>query len=494
MRRALVALGVTAGAFGAALPSCSSSDKKPQTEFLSVSELLKPETCKECHPAHYREWSGSMHAYAAQDPVFRAMNARGQRETKGELGDFCVKCHAPLAVELGATTDGLNLDELPDELKGVTCYFCHNVESVEGDHNNPLVLAMDDVMRGNIRDPSGQQGHRSAYSSLIDSDAEASSAMCGACHDIVVPSPPGAGNVHLERTFSEWQTSLFSKAPEEGGLSCGACHLNGRNDVAADVEGVKLRRVHDHSFPGVDLALDPFPLREEQRALVEQELDSTLRTEICVAQLVDGAVLEVTIENLAAGHRWPSGAAHDRRAWVEVKAYAGNDLLYQSGNVEPGQPVADLDDPDLWQFRDYVFKTDASPAHMFWDVASVEVETIPEPLTFVKSDPDFFITHVKRRYPQSTSSPAVIVGVPDRVTVTTHIRPMGLDVLDDLVESGDLSDDIRGAMPTLSLLPDRGRQDVSLEWTPTAAEDERLGSKRELAGVLATCLTNAPQR
>ena len=40
-----------------------------------------------------------MHAYAAEDPVFLAMNARGQRETKGALGDFCVKCHAPMAVQ-----------------------------------------------------------------------------------------------------------------------------------------------------------------------------------------------------------------------------------------------------------------------------------------------------------------------------------------------------------------------------------------------------------
>ena len=73
-----------------------------------------------------------MHAYAAEDPVFLAMNARGQRETNGALGDFCVKCHAPLAVELGLTTDGLNLGEIPPHLAGVTCFFCHTVESVEG--------------------------------------------------------------------------------------------------------------------------------------------------------------------------------------------------------------------------------------------------------------------------------------------------------------------------------------------------------------------------
>src|SRR6478672_4090627 len=70
-------------------------------EKFTVEKLQDPETCKECHPKHFEQWSGSMHAYAADDPVFVAMNKRGQRETNGELGDFCLRCHAPMALELG---------------------------------------------------------------------------------------------------------------------------------------------------------------------------------------------------------------------------------------------------------------------------------------------------------------------------------------------------------------------------------------------------------
>jgi hypothetical protein len=33
--------------------------------------------------------------------VFVATNTRGQRETSGQLGDFCLKCRAPLAVQKG---------------------------------------------------------------------------------------------------------------------------------------------------------------------------------------------------------------------------------------------------------------------------------------------------------------------------------------------------------------------------------------------------------
>ena len=54
-----------------------------------------------------------MHAYAADDPVFRAMNKRGQRLTNNALGSFCVNCHAPMAVHEGATKNGTDLATVP---------------------------------------------------------------------------------------------------------------------------------------------------------------------------------------------------------------------------------------------------------------------------------------------------------------------------------------------------------------------------------------------
>ena len=119
----------------ASLPLACGPDDGPKD--LTREQLMDAEECKSCHPVHYEQWSGSMHAYAADDPVFLAMNARGQEETNGELGDFCVQCHAPMAVRTGATTDGLNLADVPQSLKGVTCYFCHSAESVGGEDSYP---------------------------------------------------------------------------------------------------------------------------------------------------------------------------------------------------------------------------------------------------------------------------------------------------------------------------------------------------------------------
>jgi hypothetical protein len=50
-------------------------------------------------------------------------------------------------------------------------------------------------------------------------------------------------------------------------------------------------------------------------------------------------------------------------------------------------------------------------------------------------------------------------GLPARVTARLRIRPIGLDVLQDLVDSGDLDPAVLAQMPTLNF----GTQ---IEWTP----------------------------
>lgn len=39
----------------------------------------------------------------------------------------------------GLTRDGLNLNNLPRAMRGVTCYFCHTVDQVQGTHDARLV-------------------------------------------------------------------------------------------------------------------------------------------------------------------------------------------------------------------------------------------------------------------------------------------------------------------------------------------------------------------
>jgi hypothetical protein len=412
---------------------------------LGPAELMDPTACKDCHPRHYAEWSGSMHAYSAEDPVFLAMNARGQRETGGALGDFCVRCHAPMAVRTGATRDGLNLASLPAPLRGVTCYFCHQVSAIEDSHNNPLVLASDETMRGGLSDPIFPRAHRAAYSTLHDRKQQDSASLCGACHDVVTPA-----GVALERTFVEWKGSLFAQGDPKLQLTCGQCHMPGRTDKAADVADAQPRLVHDHSMPGVDVALTPFPQMAEQRQAVLRDLRSVLAARLCVSPSGAEMLAEVTLDNAGAGHDFPSGASHDRRAFVELSAYASNTLVFSSGAVADSQAAVDLPDPNLWLMRERVYDKSGKPAHMFWDIARYEADHLTPAVTSDPRDPRYFHSVTRSyRIPQRPI---------DRVTLRVRMRPIDFDVLADLEQSGDLDPKLRAGVPTFTL------DGATLEW------------------------------
>lgn len=446
------------------LVSCSTHDDAAPT--LSRDALVDPQTCKGCHPTQFTEWSGSMHAYASTDPVFLAMNKRGQRETNGALGSFCVNCHAPQAVRDGVTTDGLNLDSVPAKLKGVTCFFCHTVDAIEGTHNAALHSSSEPVMRGAFADPIANAGHAAVYSTLHDRDHAESAQFCGACHDVTTDH-----GANIERTLAEWQASVFSQS---GGATCAQCHMEQSTTLGpvSTIAGSPNRRLHGHSFAAVDVALDDtFPEQAAQRAKVKALLDTTLQTALCVESVGATSAIRVLVDNVAAGHGVPSGSAQDRRVWFEVVATKGSDVLYQSGHVADGVSPLTTPDADLWLLRECMFDGSNNPVRMFWEAASADGQQLPAPTTFNALDPAFYKTHIVQTFPRGAG--ATFSGVPDKVTLRVRLQPIGLDVLDDLIASGDLSPDVRNKMPTYDL----GLQPI-LEWTPDAATleyvDERV--------------------
>jgi hypothetical protein len=440
-------------ALAAALPNaCTTKDNTQPT--LPRAQLLDPETCKQCHADHYQDWVGSMHAYASDDPVFVAMNKRGQRETSGQLKDFCVNCHAPMALREGATQDGLNLDQVPQKLKGVTCFFCHAVDEIQGTHNAQLHLADDLQMRGPFDNPVANTAHHATYSPLHDHRKLDSAHMCGTCHDIVT----GHG-ASIERTFQEWQASIFDQTGSVG-ATCGTCHMKERKNVPiAQAPNVLTRDYHAHTFPGVDLALTPIAEQGPQKQSVQDFLDMTLQTALCVSQSGPPQI-RVIVDNVAAGHSWPSGATQDRRAWAEVIAYSGTNIIFQSGAVPDGTPVLATPDPDLWLLRDCMFDEAGKQVSMFWQAASVDSNELVAPVTLDAGDPRFAPTHVIRAFPASGN----LSQAPDRVTLRVRYQPIGLDVLDDLVKSGDLDKKYRDAMTTFDL-----GHTKTVEWTKAAA-------------------------
>lgn len=427
---------------------CASSDAPVR---LSREELMKPETCKTCHPRHYQEWASSMHAYAADDPVFLAMNKKGQRDA--QIGNFCVNCHAPLAVREGLTKDGMNLDALPKEMKGVTCYFCHNVAEVTGDHNAMLELANDTIMRGPFGDPVDPKVHGAMFSPLMDTNDKKSSSLCGSCHDIVTPA-----GVHLERTFAEWQTSV--QATQQPLNTCNSCHMGSTQGVAAPGArdtNVPTRYVHEHMFAAVDSALPDkdgkisWPDNEAYQAAIDcaQQGGATL-FEICPYVDTDfrpnpfsiTAVLETN-----AGHNFPSGAAHDRRAWLEYVAYDANDnVIESSGTRMPGEVVEKPKgspgyDEQLKVMRDHIYDANGDEVHMFWEAApseqypmgfaSTSLKPATTPAMGGASGPPQHSINKSYRLPSNAV----------RVRMQFHIQPVGREVLDELAADPELGFD-----------------------------------------------------
>lgn len=371
-----------------------------------------------------------MHAYASDDPVFRALEARGQRETGGALGQFCVRCHAPMA--------GTDLANAPRAARGVTCVFCHSIDDVAGDHNNPLVHADDGVMRGQLRSPLTTPAHASAYSPWLDGATPESSRACGSCHDVVV------GELALEQTYAEWQTSLFAK-PGGAGLSCAQCHMKGRDAPAAAIAGAPMRRTSSHAWPAIDVAMIAWPERDAQRAAIATDLAPSVASKLCVTAGAGGLDVEITLDNVLAGHAWPSGSTHARRAWVEVRARQGGAVVYESGVVPEGGDPELLNDPDLWLLGQRLYDAADAEVAMVWQATSARSTLLPPAVTSDRQDPRFY--HAITRH--------LHVPVADEVTITLRLQPIGRALLDDLVASGDLAPSIAAAAPTYEITATR---------------------------------------
>jgi hypothetical protein len=424
---------------------------------LSLAELQNPETCKTCHPSQYAEWASSMHAYAAEDPVFIAMNKRGQRETNGALGDFCIQCHAPMAVRTGLTTDGLNVETLPKAMKGVTCYFCHNATGSGPEHFNANVtLANDDVMRGSIRNAVDPGVHGVAYSEAHDGRRMAASELCGSCHD--VKNDKGA---HIERTFAEYESSIHNIAVRgnQGGDTCQGCHMPWvETTTIAKVPGLNLpqRDRHEHLWPAVDVPLTDFPDREKFTRATECALseDGAYVFEV----VNDGAGgFQISVET-TAGHAQPSGVAQDRRFWMEVVAYDEADkVLWQSGVIADDEreeyPIGDPKyDAQLCIFRNVWEDENGKEAHMFWEAAKPrenESRVLPLAITPLANH----LATCNYRTPGRVQ--------PARLTARMRMRPVSVSILQDLVDSGDLDPALIKQMPTFTL------HSTAIEWKPS---------------------------
>ena len=231
-------------------------------------------TCRTCHPDHYREWSVSAHAYAQMSPVFNAMHGTILKQTNGTNGDFCIRCHTPVGMNLKEPEFMSNIDRHPTSREGVTCIACHRLKNAYGKVSGRLAIVEGDIFdpvygptgdrelkrviesgEYNVNTERGKAG-RAIHTGAIKLDQMRTSAFCATCHDVNL-----VNGFRLEEAFSDYKTSAASKK----GVTCQDCHMgkepgkaSGYDIAPAAIVGgkpTKPRRITNHMFAGPDYSV-----------------------------------------------------------------------------------------------------------------------------------------------------------------------------------------------------------------------------------------------
>lgn len=190
--------------------------------------------CSSCHVEQYREWSASPHAYAQLSPVFNAMHATLVKQTNGTIGDFCIRCHSPVGMDMGEEVFMENSKRHEVSREGVTCISCHRQKNTSGKSSGRFGINHGDiftkvlgpnggrelerVIRGGnyeVNTDPNKQG-RNIHTKAEKSGEMTTSSFCGACHDVNAPS-----GFRLEEAFSEYKSSQAARNK----TSCQDCHM-----------------------------------------------------------------------------------------------------------------------------------------------------------------------------------------------------------------------------------------------------------------------------
>jgi cytochrome c554/c'-like protein len=378
-----------AGCDASVYVSTPASDKK--TKFISAND------CATCHPAEYREWRTSMHAYAQHSPIFLAFTKTVLINSGGTLGPFCVRCHTPEGVAMGESAILPNDDRHELALESVTCVACHGAHTRDGQasavYHVPIPGQGEPTIYGPFygydepnapNDPSMRlikSPHVSRYRAYITE-----SRFCGQCHDVILND-----GTRIEEAFSEWKNSPYARR----GVTCQACHMspNPGKPVPFTVEPIvdsdlfpdapaRPRTTHlftgpDYSilkaFGQKDLGLNDAEFKAHTAALEKDRL--TLMQNGCEMSVSAPAnarpgekmKVEVTVTNTGAGHNFPTGFTAERQFWIEIIVTdAKGTQLYSSGDLDGNK---DLRNWESTEVEDGVVPLD-------WDLANYQASFV----------------------------------------------------------------------------------------------------------------------
>ncbi len=267
----LLVLAAASAAARPAAPETPIDSEAAHRPLFLEERFPSAATCRTCHEDHYREWSVSPHAYSQMSPVFNALHGVSLQRTNGTIGDFCIRCHSPVAMGLGEPLFMSTADRHVGAREGTTCIVCHRVNRAYGKESGRIKILEGDLFDTVYGTAGNEELQRVIASEAYQVNAErgepgraihaeaepffqlVTPGFCGTCHD--VNSPNG---FRLEEAFSEYKASPAARQ----GISCQDCHMGtepGRpsgyaREPAARIGGVETRprKRTNHMFPGPD--------------------------------------------------------------------------------------------------------------------------------------------------------------------------------------------------------------------------------------------------
>ncbi len=326
VRTTVLVLVLAAVAF-AGMAGTALAQDVPVTPGSAPIAAFPPPTNCQCHAQYLKDWTGSMHAKAIADPLFQAKMGEANAATGNKLGEFCLKCHAPIATMAGEVQSGQMSQA---GAVGVGCMFCHQVTGTTEPIGNVSQLVMPDTTR------RAQLAQPQAPHPAVESPFHATSEICGGCHNVM---HPGNG-MHLESTYKEWSESPQAKE----GIQCQDCHMSDKPGTVGPYAGTAANggpqrdNLYRMTFVGAQVgqATDPSLPKEMLKSAATVELDAPE-----ILKPGEDTSVTVTVTNVGAGHYLPTGLTEVREMWLEVSLVGADGKATKLGEHKFGTELQD---------------------------------------------------------------------------------------------------------------------------------------------------------
>lgn len=291
------------------------------------TKFIDPNNCKSCHEEQTQDWDNTWHSrsHEEKNSLYKEVITYVQKmshKTHADVAIGCAKCHNPrlkapkidpsymyakaFGLESEATKKVDEAFSADDVLNGISCYVCHNIETIHPKKNQKdagfdiMTWTKGDVVVGPYPSNNRAVYHESEQRDFfLDSDK-----LCLACHE-------GNANIHNVPGYETGTEILLSKLD----VKCVECHMSTTKKsiiaphIASKDEVAIVRNLRDHTFAG-------------------GRNSDILETSLSVYVQHSSSRVEIGIQNLTP-HSVPTGFS-GRSLVVEVRFFDSANKLIDS--------------------------------------------------------------------------------------------------------------------------------------------------------------------